>query len=99
MNCGEWFMKRGYAAGAVSLGLIAMAGQGTGVSDSNYQRPQEGRQKLTFNKDIAPIVFQHCTACHRPGQSAPFSLLSYAEVKKRAKQVAEVVGRHYMPPW
>ena len=54
---------------------------------------------LTFNKDVAPIVFQHCASCHRSGQSAPFNLLSYVEVKKRAKQVAEVVGKRYMPPW
>jgi hypothetical protein len=54
---------------------------------------------LTFNKDIAPVVFQHCVVCHRPGQSAPFSLLTYGDAKKRAKQVGEVVSKHYMPPW
>src|SRR5207244_34936 len=54
---------------------------------------------VTFNQDIAPIVFQQCAGCHQPGQSAPFNLLSYADVKKRAKQVAEVVEKHYMPPW
>src|SRR5437588_10092959 len=46
---------------------------------------------VTFNKDIAPIIFQQCAGCHQPGQSAPFNLLSYADVKKRAKQVADVV--------
>jgi Tfp pilus assembly protein PilF len=54
---------------------------------------------LTFNKDIAPIVFERCASCHRPGQSAPFSLLSYEDVKKRAKQIAEVTASRYMPPW
>ncbi len=54
---------------------------------------------LTFNKDIAPIMFKHCATCHRPGQSGPFPLLSYGDVKKRAKQVAEVVQKRYMPPW
>src|SRR2546426_7897795 len=57
------------------------------------------RGTLTFNKDVAPIVFQHCASCHRPGQAGPFNLLAYADVKKRAKQVAEVVGKRYMPPW
>jgi Tfp pilus assembly protein PilF len=54
---------------------------------------------LTFTKDIAPLVFSHCAPCHRPGQAAPFSLLTYADVKRRAKQIAEVTGSRYMPPW
>src|SRR6266404_3168719 len=40
------------------------------------------RGTLTFNKDIAPIVFNQCSVCHRPGQSAPFSLLDYQDVAK-----------------
>src|SRR6266498_3654838 len=54
---------------------------------------------LTFNRDVAPIIFQNCAPCHRPGQSAPFDLLSYAEVKKRTKLIREVTERRYMPPW
>ncbi len=54
---------------------------------------------LTFNKEIAPIVFENCAACHHPGGSGPFSLLSYQDVKKRAKQIAQVTETRYMPPW
>jgi thioredoxin-like negative regulator of GroEL len=54
---------------------------------------------VTFNKDIAPILFGHCASCHRPGQSGPFNLLSYEDVQKRAKQVVEVTQSRYMPPW
>ena len=54
---------------------------------------------LTFNKDVAPIIFEHCSICHRAGQAAPFKLLTYQEVKQRAKQIVEVVDRRYMPPW
>ena len=53
----------------------------------------------TFTKDIAPIVFERCSPCHRPSQVAPFSLLSYREVRKRAQQIADVTRRRYMPPW
>ena len=53
----------------------------------------------TFNKDIAPVVYEHCSICHRPGGSAPFALLSYAAARKRARQLAEVTERRYMPPW
>jgi len=54
---------------------------------------------VTFNKDIAPIVFENCASCHRPGESGPFPLLSYNDVKKRARQIAEVTEKRYMPPW
>jgi Flp pilus assembly protein TadD len=54
---------------------------------------------LTYCKDVAPIIQERCARCHRPGQSAPFNLLSYTEVKKHARQIAEVTERRYMPPW
>jgi len=56
-------------------------------------------QQVTFNKQIAPIVFQNCAPCHRPGEAAPFSLLSYQDVKKRAGQIVTVTKSRYMPPW
>lgn len=56
-------------------------------------------QEVTFNKDIAPIVFQNCARCHRPGEVGPFSLLSYNDAAKRADFLAEVVASRRMPPW
>ncbi len=56
-------------------------------------------KKVSFNKDVAPVIFQHCSICHRPGQAGPFNLMSYSDVKKRAKQISEVVQNRYMPPW
>jgi hypothetical protein len=53
----------------------------------------------TFNKDIAPILYQNCATCHRPGEVAPFSLLTYADASKRAKLISTVTQRRYMPPW
>jgi tetratricopeptide (TPR) repeat protein len=54
---------------------------------------------VTFNRDVAPIVFANCVTCHRPGEAAPFSLLTYDDVRKRAKQIADVTRRRFMPPW
>ena len=54
---------------------------------------------VTFNHDIAPLVHRDCAPCHRPGEAGPFSLLTYADVKKRARQIAQVTGSRYMPPW
>lgn len=53
----------------------------------------------TFNRDVAPIVFANCVACHHPGGSAPFPLTTYREVKKRAQLIVKVTGMRYMPPW
>jgi hypothetical protein len=61
--------------------------------------PAPAGERLTFNKHIAPIVFTRCAECHRPGEVAPFSLLSYADVHKRAKQITQVTSDKYMPPW
>lgn len=53
----------------------------------------------TFNRDIAPIVFQHCAPCHHPGQAAPFSLLSFDDAKRKAKTIVEATQTRAMPPW
>jgi Flp pilus assembly protein TadD len=52
-----------------------------------------------FSHDIAPIIYRNCASCHRPGESAPFSLLSYEDVRKHARQIAVVTRSRYMPPW
>lgn len=54
---------------------------------------------VTYHEHVAPVVLKHCAPCHHPGGSAPFPLLTYAEVAKRASDIADVVARGYMPPW
>ena len=56
-------------------------------------------QGPTFYRDIAPIIYRNCSACHRPGESGPFSLLNYDDVKRHASQIASVTKRRFMPPW
>ncbi len=53
----------------------------------------------TFNKDIAPIVFERCTPCHHTGGIGPFPLMSYSDVAKHAAQIVTVTQNRYMPPW
>lgn len=53
----------------------------------------------TYNKDIAPILNAQCAICHRPGEVAPFSLVSYQDAAKRAGLIATVTAKRYMPPW
>ncbi len=54
---------------------------------------------VNFNRDIAPIMFQACARCHRPGESGPFPLLTYADAKKHARQIEIVTRTRFMPPW
>src|SRR5215471_1772919 len=53
----------------------------------------------TFSEHIAPILYQNCVTCHRPGEAAPFSLITYDDVKKRGPLIATVTKSRYMPPW
>ena len=55
--------------------------------------------KATFTDTIAPILYANCVTCHRPGEAAPFSLITYADVKRRAKTMAKVTQSRFMPPW
>jgi len=57
------------------------------------------QRQVTFNEDVAPIVYDKCASCHRPGEAAPFSLLSYQDVQKRGKLIATVTASRFMPPW
>ena len=54
---------------------------------------------VTFNKEVAPIVFHNCSTCHRPGEVAPFSLLSYADAAAHAEEMADETLHERMPPW
>ena len=54
---------------------------------------------LTFNQDISPIIFEHCTPCHRSGGAAPFALSNYKEVKRKRSTIVKVTQSGYMPPW
>src|SRR5207248_4194849 len=54
---------------------------------------------ITFNRDLAPVIFSHCAPCHRPAGAGPFSLLRFAEARKHAREMAEVTAQRIMPPW
>ena len=76
--------------GMIFLGMIACLG----VTEGWAARPS-----VTFSRDIAPIAFEHCTSCHRPGGGGPFNLVHYTDFQKRSKQVMEVIDSRFMPPW
>src|SRR2546421_7901569 len=53
----------------------------------------------TFNKQVVRIFQQHCQTCHRPGNIAPFSLMTYQDARSHAFQILEHVEERHMPPW
>src|SRR5918996_1489680 len=85
-------MKRAVVALAfgVAVALNSLAVQPTAAAAS---------APPTYTKDIAPILFKHCAQCHRPGEVAPMSLLSYDDVRPWAKAIKSKVVSREMPPW
>ena len=60
--------------------------------------PTKGREEVTFNQDVAKIIYSKCTPCHSPGGPGPFSLITYADVKRRYSLIRQVALTHAMPP-
>ena len=54
---------------------------------------------VTFNRDIAPILYHNCTVCHHPNDIAPMSLLTYKEARPWAAAIRQAVVQRKMPPW
>ena len=54
---------------------------------------------LTFNRDIAPIIYENCTPCHRSGGAAPFSLTTFQQVNRKKNTILGVTQSGLMPPW
>ncbi len=76
----------------VALGLFFEMG-----ADAAAVPPPPGN--VTFTEHVAPILFQNCARCHRPGEAAPFPLLDFQNAKKHGKQIVEVTRTRFMPPW
>ena len=56
-------------------------------------------KQVTFNRDIAPLIFHYCAPCHHPGEAGPFPLLTYRDARARARQIGAVTSTRFMPPW
>src|SRR4051812_23291745 len=85
--------------GFTPLGFVATKKIRDRVQHPPEEKPVQITGPVTFAKDIAPILFDNCAQCHRPNGSGPFELLTYADVKKRAKDIARVTAARIMPPW
>ena len=79
--------------------MVAAVGTATAIAAETGTAKSAGAGEITFSRDLAPVVFSHCAPCHRPGGVGPFSLLRYADARKRGKEMAEVTAQRIMPPW
>ena len=68
-------------------------------SSAGQNTPNSQAREVTFSKDVAPILYQNCVYCHRPGEVAPFSLISYKDARPWAKSIRQAVIQRKMPPW
>ena len=82
----------------LSLTVVAVASAAVFAQASRTER-SVAPSAVTFTEHVAPIVYANCVTCHRPGEAAPFSLMSYEDVAKRAALIARVTASRYMPPW
>lgn len=98
-------MKRAAKMLPAVVGLFALASAGLAARlarfERSYARPdaKHASAQVTFDRDVAPIIFHDCARCHHPGEAGPFPLLTYAEVKSHARQIALVTRDRIMPPW
>jgi len=83
-------MKR---AGLVLLGTLAV------IATTMHAEGPAPAAVPTFTKDVAPIIFNNCTTCHRAGEVAPMTFLSYEDVRPWAKVIKTKVQAREMPPW
>jgi tetratricopeptide (TPR) repeat protein/mono/diheme cytochrome c family protein len=89
---------------AACVGLTAaapMAYAGGAFQDSGQgdRAPAPPAAPVTFARDVAPIIYSQCSSCHRPDGSAPFSLLSYDDVRSHGRDIAAATASRHMPPW
>jgi hypothetical protein len=81
---------------AFALCLVLAA---TATTRADQYSRRETADAPTFSKDVAPILYKNCVGCHRPGEIAPMSLLTYKDARPWAKAIRDEVSERNMPPW
>jgi tetratricopeptide (TPR) repeat protein len=84
---------------ACGMTLTVALGNRTSAQQQTLTQHAPAQSAVTFTRDIAPILYRTCARCHRASEAGPFSLLTYADAKSHARQIAAVTKRRFMPPW
>jgi hypothetical protein len=93
----ECMSRNAVHGSALAAAIVCAVALTAFIGHAQTDQPQSAAP--TFTEHVAPIVFRNCTSCHRPGESAPFALMSYADVRPRGRQIAAVTKSRQMPPW
>ena len=86
------FLRRGMSTSLVGLGVVQVLALFPSAAAYGGEAP-------TYHRDVVRILQKHCQDCHRPGQVAPFSLLTYEQARKRSSDIVNVTRDGLMPPW
>src|SRR5438477_8671331 len=81
----------------VSLGLIGSFGYHD--LTALHSAGEQSGPAVTYTRDVAPILFEHCAGCHNPHGSAPFSVLEFEAVRTRGHDIVAATQSRAMPPW
>lgn len=81
------------------LRLLLTLGLLSSMATAQSAGQRASADHITFNHDVAPLLYLHCAPCHHAGGIGPFPLISYQDVRKHASQVVSVTASRYMPPW
>ena len=85
-----------FVFGVAAAALLLLTGAAAALAQAPATAPDA---VPTFARDVAPIVFNRCASCHRPGDIAPMAFLSYREVRPWARAIRDKVVSREMPPW
>jgi mono/diheme cytochrome c family protein len=77
------------------LGAVALCTLFLGAGQQNPSPPKE----VTYNRDVAPILYKNCVVCHRPNDIAPMSLMTYKDTRPWTRAIRDAVVQRKMPPW
>ena len=93
-------IKAGLGLGLLLMAAMVAPAAGPSAVLGASQAPAGGIAPVpTFSKDVAPILYKNCVTCHRPGEAAPMSLMTYADARPWARAMNRRVTDGSMPPW
>ena len=90
---------RGFPQWRSVLATLGALGMITGGLVTTMKAADTPGKEVTFSKDVAPIAYENCVYCHRPGEVAPFSMLTYKDARPWARSIRQRVMNGQMPPW
>ncbi len=95
----RWGMVLTIVIGGLGLLAFFMVNGDTEPNPSSSSLSSMAESPPTYHENIASILHESCSSCHRPDGGAPFSLLSYKNARRRGRQIVQVTKSRYMPPW